>query len=148
MMIDRLQTIEARYQELSRLIAQPETMSDMEAWRKLVKEHAQIEPIAQKSEEYQALLKELEECRQLAEEETDAELRDLAAEESKHLQEKKEEMEEEIRFLLLPKDPNDDKTWCWKYGPEQGAMKRRCSGRIYTVCMPDMQSARDSSWRL
>lgn len=89
MMIDRLQTIEARYQELSRLIAQPETMSDMEAWRKLVKEHAQIEPIAQKSEEYQALLKELEECRQLAEEETDAELRDLAAEESKHLQEKK-----------------------------------------------------------
>lgn len=109
MMIDRLQTIEARYQELSRLIAQPETMSDMEAWRKLVKEHAQIEPIAQKSEEYQALLKELEECRQLAEEETDAELRDLAAEESKQLQGKKEEMEEEIRFLLLPKDPNDDK---------------------------------------
>ena len=81
----------------------------MEAWRKLVKEHAQIEPIAQKSEEYQALLKELEECRQLAEEETDAELRDLAAEESKQLQGKKEEMEEEIRFLLLPKDPNDDK---------------------------------------
>lgn len=108
-MIDRLQTIEARYQELSRLIAQPETMNDMEAWRRLVKEHAQIEPIAQKSGDYRALLKELAECRQMAEEEMDAELREMAAEESRRLQEKKEEMEEEIRFLLLPKDPNDDK---------------------------------------
>ena len=93
-------------------------------------------------------MKELEECRQLAEEETDAELRDLAAEESKQLQGKKEEMEEEIRFLLLPKDPNDDKNVVLEIRAGTGAMKRHCSGRIYTACMPDMQSARDSSWRL
>ena len=108
-MVDRLQSIETRYQELSDLIAQPQTMNDMEQWRKLVKEHAQIEPIAQKSKEYRALLKELEECKELADGETEEELRELAVEEVKQLATKKEEMEEEIRFLLLPKDPNDEK---------------------------------------
>lgn len=108
-MLDRLQSIQARYQELSEWIAKPESMQDMDAWRKLVKEHAQIEPIAQQSRVYEKLIKELDEVKTLVETESDAELHELAVEELKQLQAQKEKLEEEIRVLLLPKDPNDEK---------------------------------------
>ena len=108
-MLDRLQSIQARYQELSEWIAKPESMQDMDAWRKLVKEHAQIEPIAQQSRVYEKLIKELDEVKNLVETESDAELHELAVEELKQLQAQKEKLEEEIRVLLLPKDPNDEK---------------------------------------
>ena len=108
-MLDRLQSIQARDQELSEWIAKPESMQDMDAWRKLVKEHAQIEPIAQQSRVYEKLIKELDEVKTLVETESDAELHELAVEELKQLQAQKEKLEEEIRVLLLPKDPNDEK---------------------------------------
>ena len=108
-MLDRLQSIQARYQELSEWIAKPESMQDMDAWRKSVKEHAQIEPIAQQSRVYEKLIKELDEVKTLVETESDAELHELAVEELKQLQAQKEKLEEEIRVLLLPKDPNDEK---------------------------------------
>lgn len=108
-MLDRLQSIQARYQELSEWIAKPESMQDMDAWRKLVKEHAQIEPIAQQSRVYEKLIKELDEVKTLVETESDTELHELAVEELKQLQAQKEKLEEEIRVLLLPKDPNDEK---------------------------------------
>ena len=108
-MLDRLQSIQARYQELSEWIAKLESMQDMDAWRKSVKEHAQIEPIAQQSRVYEKLIKELDEVKTLVETESDAELHELAVEELKQLQAQKEKLEEEIRVLLLPKDPNDEK---------------------------------------
>ena len=108
-MLDRLQSIQARYQELSEWIAKPESMQDMDAWRKLVKEHAQIEPIAQQSRVYEKLIQELDEVKTLVETESDTELHELAVEELKQLQAQKEKLEEEIRVLLLPKDPNDEK---------------------------------------
>ena len=108
-MIDRLKKIKARYDELSDTIAQPSAMEDMQAWRAMVKEHAQIEPVAHKYIEYQGVLDELADCRQMLEEETDAELRDMSSQEVKTLHAKREEMEEEIRILLLPKDPNDER---------------------------------------
>jgi peptide chain release factor 1 len=108
-MLDRLQSIQARYQELSEWIAKPESMQDMDAWRKSVKEHAQIEPIAQQSRVYEKLIQELDEVKTLVETESDAELHELAVEELKQLQAQKEKLEEEIRVLLLPKDPNDEK---------------------------------------
>lgn len=108
-MLDRLQSIQARYQELSEWIAKPESMQDMDAWRKSVKEHAQIEPIAQQSRVYEKLIQELDEVKALVETESDTELHELAVEELKQLQAQKEKLEEEIRVLLLPKDPNDEK---------------------------------------
>lgn len=108
-MLDRLQSIQARYQELSEWIAKPESMQDMDAWRKSVKEHAQIEPIAQQSRVYEKLIQELDEVKTLVETESDTELHELAVEELKQLQAQKEKLEEEIRVLLLPKDPNDEK---------------------------------------
>lgn len=135
-MIDRLKQIKARYDELSETIAQPSAMEDMASWRAMVKEHAQIEPIAQKYSEYQSVLEELADCRQMLEEEADAELRDMAAQEIKSLQGKQEEMEEDIRLLLVPKDPNDERNVVMEIragtGGEEAALFGMDLYRMYT----------------
>ncbi|MBQ9988554.1 MAG: peptide chain release factor 1 [Clostridia bacterium] len=107
-MNERLQSIRRRYDELSERIASPDSMKDMDAWRVLVKEHAQLEPIAHKSEAYARLLSALEDCR-LMREDGDPEMREMAEEEFQTLSEEVAKTEEEIRILLLPRDPNEDR---------------------------------------
>ena len=107
-MIDRLTEIKARYDQLSHSIGDPAVMADRQAWQALVKEHAQLEPIAGAQQKYAALLTEIEGCEEMLNE-SDAELRDIAAEELRALVAQRAELEEDIRLLLLPKDPNDDK---------------------------------------
>ncbi len=108
-MLERLSSIQQRYRELSDWIAKPEAMQDMELWRKQVKEHAQLEPIYQKSSDYQSLLQQIADCKAMQEQEKDPEICEMAGEELKTLAAQKQALEEEIRILLLPKDPNDDK---------------------------------------
>lgn len=107
-MLERLKQICARYEELGRDISSPDAMADMDAWRAMVKEHAQLEPIAQKSESYQSVLTQMADCKQMLEEE-EGELREMAAQELRALSERAQALEEEIRVLLLPKDPNDER---------------------------------------
>ena len=105
-MIEKLKEIKARYDLLSQEIAKPDTMADMDNWRKLVKEHASLEEVAQEYDAYVAMEREQEDLRSMLE---DPEMRDLAEEELRTLTGKLSEAEERIRFLLLPKDENDDK---------------------------------------
>ena len=105
-MIEKLKEIKARYDLLSQEIAKPDTMADMDNWRKLVKEHASLEEVAQEYDAYAAMEREQEDLRSMLE---DPEMRDLAEEELRTLTGKLSEAEERIRFLLLPKDENDEK---------------------------------------
>ena len=105
-MIEKLKEIKARYDLLSQEIAKPDTMADMDNWRKLVKEHASLEEVAQEYDAYAAMEREQEDLRSMLE---DPEMRDLAEEELRTLTGKLSEAEERIRLLLLPKDENDDK---------------------------------------
>lgn len=107
-MIERLKQICARYEELGRAISSPDAMADMDAWRAMVKEHAQLEPIAHKSEAYQSVQAQMADCKEMMEDE-DAQMRDMAAQELRALTEQAQALEEEIRVLLLPKDPNDER---------------------------------------
>ena len=107
-MIERLKQICARYEELGREISLPDAMADMDAWRAMVKEHAQLEPLAQKSEAYQSVWAQMADCKEMMEDE-DAQMRELAAQELRALTEQAQALEEEIRVLLLPKDPNDER---------------------------------------
>ena len=107
-MIERLKQICARYEELGREISSPDAMADMDAWRAMVKEHAQLEPLAQKSEAYQSVWAQMADCKEMMEDE-DAQMRELAAQELRALTEQAQALEEEIRVLLLPKDPNDER---------------------------------------
>lgn len=108
-MLDKLDFLEGQYQELSDKISDPETLSDSQKLQKLMKEQAQIEPIVTKYKEYKDVKTQLEESKEMLREKLDDDFKDMVKEEIKELTEKTELLEEELRILLLPKDPNDDK---------------------------------------
>jgi len=107
-MNERLLAILQRYQALGELLGKPESMADMNVWRAQVKEHSQLEPIAHKSEQYLAMLQQIEDCKAMAQDE-DKEIREMAEQELEDLQNKIQVLEDEIRILLLPRDPNEDR---------------------------------------
>lgn len=108
MILDRLNFIENKYDELSVKISDPSIMANQKEWRKLCKEHADLEVIVNKYKEH-ADLEELEANKEMLSEESDQEMREMINSEIKDLTERKKELEDEIQILLLPKDPNDDK---------------------------------------
>ncbi|QJA05807.1 peptide chain release factor 1 [Thermosulfurimonas marina] len=106
--LSRLAEVERRYEELSRLLSDPETLEDRKRYAELAREHAELEGIVEAYREYRRVLKEIEENKELLEE-GDEELRELAREELKTLESRAEALEKEIPLLLLPRDPNDEK---------------------------------------
>lgn len=108
-MLDKLDFIEKRFEEVGELLVLPETVSDMKKFTALNKEYKDLEPIVQKSKEYKDVLSNLASAKEVLEVEKDDEFRDLAKMEIDELEPRKEELEEEIKFLLIPKDPNDSK---------------------------------------
>ncbi|WP_055071489.1 peptide chain release factor 1 [Clostridium massiliamazoniense] len=108
-MLDRLNFIENKYDELSVKISDPSIMANQSEWRKLCKEHADLEVIVNKYKEYRNVLEDLEANKEMASEESDPEMKEMIQAEIKDLGESKENLENEIQILLLPKDPNDDK---------------------------------------
>ena len=109
MILDRLNFIENKYDELSVKISDPSIMANQKEWRKLCKEHADLEVIVNKYKEYKEATEELEANKEMLSEESDQEMREMINSEIKDLTERKKELEDEIQILLLPKDPNDDK---------------------------------------
>ena len=102
-MFQRLDDVEKRYEELNGLIADPEVISKQNEWKKLMKEHSDIEEIVFKYREYKTVSKNLEE-----EMMSDPEMKELAEMEFEEAKEKLPKIEEELKILLIPKDPNDD----------------------------------------
>ncbi|WKY45498.1 peptide chain release factor 1 [Eubacteriaceae bacterium ES2] len=109
-MLEKLDFLAEKYAELNEKISNPEIIADQNLWKKLVKEHAHIEPIIQKYNEYSKVLAGINDAKEmLADKQLDKEFREMAELELEELTEKKNTFEEELRILLLPKDPNDDK---------------------------------------
>ena len=106
MLADKLQPFLDRYDELSRLLSDPSITNDIANMTKLSKEQSNLEDIASAAKSYLQTLTDIEENKALLD---DAELGELAKDELKNLESQKENLEEEIKILLLPKDPNDDK---------------------------------------
>jgi peptide chain release factor 1 len=108
-MIDKLQAIKMRFVEVSEEIVKPDIASDIKKFTALNKEYKQLEKIVQKFDEYQKLLSNLEEAKQVLEKEKDPDFRQMAKEELEALSPEKESMEELLKEMLIPKDPNDSK---------------------------------------
>ncbi|RLG11640.1 peptide chain release factor 1 [Candidatus Pacearchaeota archaeon] len=106
--LDKLETIEKRFEEISQSLSDPGIISDREKYAKLAKEHAELTEIVEIYRKYKSILKNIKELKELIEED-DEELKELAKEELKTLETQLEKIEEQIPFLLLPKDPNDEK---------------------------------------
>ena len=90
-------------------VADPAVIADQKTWQKYMKEMAEIEPIVRAYESYRKMQSDLADARELIDLEDDEEMREMAKEEAKELEEKMEKAQEELKILLLPKDPNDDK---------------------------------------
>ena len=104
-MFQRLEDVEKRYEELNGLIADPEVISNQNEWKKLMKEHSDIEDIVVKYREYKAVKQNMDEAKEML---NDPEMRELAEVEYEESKEKLPKLEEELKILLIPKDPNDD----------------------------------------
>ncbi len=108
-MFERLDQIEARYEELTQALASPEVIGDSSKYRKTAKAHSDITPTVEKYREYKDLKKGIAESRTVLAEEKDPEMRAYAQEELDKLEARVAQVEEELKVLLLPKDPNDEK---------------------------------------
>ncbi len=108
-MLEKLQALEERYIHLEGLISNPEAVNDMATWQKNTKTHAKLMEIVAKYREYKACLKTIDETLDLLQEKLDDEMHELAQAELDAAKADKERLEAELRILLLPKDPNDDK---------------------------------------
>ncbi len=105
-MFQRLEDVEKRYEELTTKISDPEEIAKTSSWQKLMKEHAELTPIVEKYREYKKASKTIEENQELLK---DPELKELAEIEIEEARESLPRIEEELKILLIPKDPDDDK---------------------------------------
>ncbi len=106
-MFEKLELVEKRYDELTIQISDPEVISNTNEWRKLVKEHSSMEDVVLKYREYKQVLNNMNEAKEMME---DQEMKELAEDEYYSSKEKIAQIEEELKILLIPKDPNDDKS--------------------------------------
>ena len=104
-MFQKLEDVEKRYEELNKLISDPDMISKQDEWRKLMKEHSSIEDVVMKYREYKKVSNDLEEAKEML---NDPDLKELAEAEMLEAKEKLPKIEEELKILLIPKDPNDD----------------------------------------
>ena len=133
-MFENLNDVEKRYEELTKLISDPDVISNQNTWRKYMKEHSDIEPIVMKYREYKKVESDLETAKEMM---NDKDLKDLAEEEMIKAKEKLPKLEEELKILLIPKDPDDDKNIICEIragaGGEEAALFAGTLFRMYSM---------------
>ncbi len=133
-MFEKLEAVEKRYEELTKLIADPEVISNQAEWQKAIKEHASIEDIVIKFREYKKTKQDMEEAEELMQ---DPEMKELAEGEYYSAKEQLPKIEEELKVLLIPKDPDDDKNIICEIragaGGEEAALFAGTLFRMYTM---------------
>ena len=133
-MFEKLEAVEKRYDELTKMISDPEVIANHAEWQKLMKEHASIEEVVLKFREYKKIKQSMEEAEELMK---DPEMKELAEEEYYASKEKLPEIEEELKILLIPKDPDDDKNIICEIragaGGEEAALFAGTLFRMYTM---------------
>ena len=133
-MFEKLESVERRYEELTTKISDPAVIADNNEWRKLVKEHSSIEDVVLKYREYKQTIKNMKEAEEMM---NDSELKELAEEEYYSSKERLSQIEEELKILLIPKDPNDDKSVICEIrggaGGEEAALFAGTLFRMYSM---------------
>lgn len=146
MMFENLSAFENRYEELNLKLYDPVCVNDRQLYTKLMREHKEITPIVEAYREYRGLLETIDEARQILGDSSDKELRELAQAELGDAQKRREALEEEIKLLLLPKDPNDDKNVIVEIrggaGGEEAALFSAVLFRMYSMY------AEKNGWRV
>ncbi len=133
-MFEKLEAVEKRYEELTKIISDPEVIANQTEWQKAMKEHASMEEIVLKFREYKKIKQSMEEAEELMQ---DPDMKELAEEEYYDSKEKLPKLEEELKVLLIPKDPDDDKNIICEIragaGGEEAALFAGTLFRMYTM---------------
>ncbi len=109
-MLQELEDIKEKYRQLTDSLSDPALVSDPQKIKKIAKDRADLEPLVRKYEDYEKVTKDIKESEEiLADPDSDSELKELAEKELKELQKKQEEIKDELKILLLPRNPNDEK---------------------------------------
>ena len=137
-MLEKLDFITDKYNELSAIVSDPEVIANQAVWQKHAKEMGEMEPIVKKYQEYKKVKEGIEEAKELISESgSDEEMKELAKMELDELEGQVEPLEEELRVLLLPKDPNDEKNVILEIragtGGEEAALFGADLMRMYTM---------------
>ncbi|MBR3300546.1 MAG: PCRF domain-containing protein, partial [Clostridia bacterium] len=137
-MIDKLSAVENRFEQIGLELTRPEVVSNTEYFTKLMKEHSELSPIVEKFREYKKAISDEEEALELlGDSSLDKEFKELAEEELKDARRRKESANEELKILLLPKDPNDSKNVIIEIragtGGEESALFAASLFRMYSM---------------
>ena len=108
-MLDKLRIVKQRYDEVSDLIIQPEIIMDQKRYAQLMKEYKDLGSVVEKGDEYQTLINNIEEAKEIISDGSDAEMTEMAKMEIEEANSRIPQLEDEIKFLLIPKDPEDSK---------------------------------------
>ena len=135
-MLEKLQAIEDKYRELESMLGDPDVLADVEKWRRVSQEHAQLLPLVEKIREYRRVTEEIASDTALFDEPLEEDMRALVTAELAELKAKKSALDAELPVLLLPKDPNDDKNVIVEIrggvGGEEAALFAADLFRMYT----------------
>jgi len=136
-MFEKLAEMEKKYEEISRRLSEPDIVSDNKLYTQLMKEFKNMTPIIEKYREYTGAEQSMEEAREILSEGGDKELREMAQEEFEESKAAIEELTQELKVLLLPKDPNDDKNVIIEIrggaGGEEASLFANSLYRMYTM---------------
>lgn len=109
-MLEKLDSLEDKFNEITDLLSKPEIISDQTQYQKYARAHAELEDLVQKYRDYKSVLQQIQDTREMLSEDPEMEFRQMLEEEMVILKDSKSSMEEELKLLLLPKDPNDEKS--------------------------------------
>ena len=141
-LLSKLEAIHIRFVEVGKMITDPEIISNMDRFVKLNKEYRDLESLDEVYKSYKNLLDNLKSAKELLEVETDPEMRDMAKMEIDEMEQKRPEMEEEIKMMLIPKDPEDDKNAILELragtGGEEACIFVEDIFRMYTMFFKEM----------
>ena len=146
-MLSKLQAVEDKYLELESMISDPSVLEDMTRWQRYNKEHSEMTPIVEAFREYKKVCQTIEDDKSMLEEGMDDdELRHMVEDELAEMRQRKEELDNELPVLLLPKDPNDDKNVIVEIRGGVGGDEAALFAGDLSACIPVMQRPRAGVW--
>ena len=146
-MFDKLRQIEARWGELNHQLADPTVMAQPALYARTAKAASELSDAVQRFGDYKGVLARITEARHILTDDPDREMREMAQAEIDDLEKQQTRLEEELRALLIPRDPNDDRNVFLEIRAGAGETRRRCSPRISCGCTASTRSGSGGRWR-
>ena len=147
-LLEKIEGLYHKFDEVSTLITDPSVIADMRRFVKLNKEYRDLEQIVNAGNKYKTILAHIAEAKELLQTESDPDLREMAKAELDELEPQVAPMEEEIKLLLIPADPEDARMPLWKFVAVQVATKRPSLPATFSKCTANIVKWKVGAWKL